>query len=95
MAIYVLAALATGGLGVSGLEPTCGLPYPSPGPPVCRGAAEGRPPRVMCPPLKPSCDRAAAPACPHATALLPPALPDRRPLPWTRVPVRAPALRRA
>ena len=35
MAIYVLAALATGGLGVSGLEPACGLPYPTPGPPVC------------------------------------------------------------
>ena len=35
MAIYVLAALATGGLGVSGLEPACGLPYPTLGPPVC------------------------------------------------------------
>ena len=35
MAIYVLAALATGGLGVSGLEPACGLPYPTPGLPVC------------------------------------------------------------
>ena len=36
-----------GGLGVSGLEPACGLPYPTPGPPVCRGAAvyyeRGRP----------------------------------------------------
>ena len=29
----VLAALATGGLGVSGLEPACGLPYPTPAPP--------------------------------------------------------------
>ena len=32
MAFNVLAALATGGLGDSGLEPACGLPYPSPGP---------------------------------------------------------------
>ena len=45
MAFNVLAALATGGLGVSGLERACGLPYPTPGPPVCRGAAEGRSPR--------------------------------------------------
>ena len=41
MAFNVLAALATGGLGASGLEPACGLPYPTFGPPVCRGAAEG------------------------------------------------------
>ena len=39
MAFNVLAALATGGLGVSGLELACGLPYPTPGPPVCRGAS--------------------------------------------------------
>ena len=32
------------GLGVSGLEPACGWPYPTPIPPVCRGAAEGCPP---------------------------------------------------
>ena len=38
-AFTVLAALATGGLGVSGLEPACGPPYATPGPPVCRGAA--------------------------------------------------------
>ena len=38
--------LAMGGLGVSGLKPACGLPYPSLGPPVCRGVAEGRPPRA-------------------------------------------------
>ena len=31
--VNVLAALATGGLGVSGLEPACGLPYPTPAPP--------------------------------------------------------------
>ena len=43
MAFNVPAALATGGLGVSGLEPACGLPYPTPGPPVCRGAAEELP----------------------------------------------------
>ena len=29
-AFNVLAALAMGGLGVSGLEPACGLPYPTP-----------------------------------------------------------------
>ena len=52
------------------MEPACGLPYPSPGPPVCRSAAEGRPPRVMCPPLRPSRDRAAAPACPRVAAPL-------------------------
>ena len=40
-AFNVLAALATGGLGVSGLEPASGLPYPIPGPPVCRGATAG------------------------------------------------------
>ena len=37
----VLAALATGGLGVSGLEPACGLPYPTLGPPVRGGAVDG------------------------------------------------------
>ena len=40
-AFNVLAALATGGLGVSGLEPDCGLPYPTSSPSVCRCAAEG------------------------------------------------------
>ena len=49
-----LAALATGGLGVGGLEPACGLPYPTPGRLVCRGAAEGRLPWAMCPPQRPS-----------------------------------------
>ena len=87
--------LATGGLGVTGVEPACGLPYPTPGPPVCRGAAEGRPPRVMCPPLRPSRGRAAAPVCPRAAALLLPALLYPLPLPRTREAVRAPALRRA
>ena len=38
MAFNVLAALATGGLGVSGLEPACGLPYPTLGPLVCVAA---------------------------------------------------------
>ena len=42
-AFNVLAALVTGGLGVSGLDLACGLPYPTLGPPVCRGAAKGRP----------------------------------------------------
>ena len=42
MAFNILAALATGGLGVSGLEPACGLPYPSPGPPVCVSRCGGR-----------------------------------------------------
>ena len=37
---------------VGGLEPACGLPYLTPNPPVCRGAAEGRPPWGMCPPRR-------------------------------------------
>ena len=68
MAINVLAALATGGLGVSGLEPACSLPYPTPGPPVCRGAAEGRRPEAMCPPRRPSRGPDLGPVCrPGAT----------------------------
>ena len=35
-AFNVLAALVMGGLGVSESEPACGLPYPTPGPLVCR-----------------------------------------------------------
>ena len=80
-AFNVLAALATGGLGVSGLEPACGLPYPTPAPPVCRGAAEGRPPHVMCPPPRPSRGRDAALACPRVAAPLLPAPLDPLPLP--------------
>ena len=91
-AFNVLAALATGWPGVSGLEPTCGLPYLTPGPPVCCGAAVGRPHCVMCPPSRPSRGRAAAPVCPRVAAPLPPALLDPRPLPQMREPVRAPVL---
>ena len=48
---------------------------------VCRGAAEARPPRVMCPPPRPSCGRAAAPACPRVAAPLLPALMASAPSP--------------
>ena len=64
-AFNVLAALATGGLGVSGLEPACGLPYPTPGPPVCRGAAERRAPRDQVTSLEPL-------PCAKTGAVLPP-----------------------
>jgi hypothetical protein len=58
-AFNVQAALATGGLGVSGVEPACGLPYPTPdvrGVPWTHAAS-----RVPRPPSRPTPSHQASP----------------------------------
>ena len=95
MAFNVLAALTTGGLGVSGLEPARSLPYPTPGPPVCRGAAEGRRPVAMCPPRRPSRGPDQGPVCRLGATPPSPAPLSLPPPPRSRGLARPPALRRA